>query len=311
MICKYGERKKAQDKVYPKGYVEMLEEQQSQLVSGLQELYKLTIDGKSWPGSPLRETHNGYPLTHDILDRLGALRPEGPTNTFGQFEENLVLAQQRLMGKGAEMQRKDSSDGTSTGASSPSSSNRLSTGSLFSNEPFPPRLRKPQSHQVQIKQEQARQAYANQADEYTPQLNIARIQQGYAQQQKERKRQRQPSVNQPSANQHSASPNQHSPNRPSLSQPPNQPVYFAPMPSTRNGTSISQDYPWGLDSSPESMLSFEPQLHVEPLDQQIGQFAARHAAIAAGLNSCLPTDEFNEDEFNLYFDTNPNGLARI
>merc|ERR1712029_1246389 len=72
-ICVFGERKKSQDKVYPKGYVEMLEQQQSQLVAGLRELYSKLRDGQPWPGAPLREAHGGHPLTHDILERLELL----------------------------------------------------------------------------------------------------------------------------------------------------------------------------------------------------------------------------------------------
>ncbi|KAI9680830.1 MAG: hypothetical protein M1817_004270 [Caeruleum heppii] len=72
-ICVFGKRKRSHDKVYPKGYVEMLEQQQVQLVVGLRELYQRTKNGAAWNGPPLADTENGHPLTHDILEGLGIL----------------------------------------------------------------------------------------------------------------------------------------------------------------------------------------------------------------------------------------------
>jgi hypothetical protein len=54
-------------------YVEMLEQQRSWLLHGLQELYRRTIDGKGWPGELLKLEPNGHPLIHDLLIRLGVL----------------------------------------------------------------------------------------------------------------------------------------------------------------------------------------------------------------------------------------------
>jgi len=118
-ICVFGERKKSHDKVYPKGYVEMLESQQAQLVTGLQELYKRMQNGQGWMGSPLKETSHGLPLTHDILERLGALKQEGNI-TSDVFEEDLTVLQQRLIADGAGfMQRQSSHDSHSDSAPSP------------------------------------------------------------------------------------------------------------------------------------------------------------------------------------------------
>ncbi|EXJ89979.1 hypothetical protein A1O3_03046 [Capronia epimyces CBS 606.96] len=118
-ICVFGERKKSQDKVYPKGYVEMLESQQAQLVAGLQELYKRTQNGQGWPGSALKETSHGIPLTHDILERLGVLKQDGHA-TEGVFEEDLTALQQRLFADGAGvMQRQPSHESHSDSAPSP------------------------------------------------------------------------------------------------------------------------------------------------------------------------------------------------
>jgi len=103
----FGERKKSQDKVYPKGYVEMLEQQQAQLVAGLRELYLRLQTNQGWPGAPLREAQGGHPLTHDILERLDLLHPAGDstsssTNThYEGFEEDCSRMQQKLLDRGA------------------------------------------------------------------------------------------------------------------------------------------------------------------------------------------------------------------
>jgi hypothetical protein len=97
----------------------MLENQQAQLVTGLQELYRRTQNGQGWIGSPLKETGHGAPLTHDILERLGALKQDGHA-TGEIFEEDLGLMQQRLIANGAGfMQRDTSSDSDSETAPSP------------------------------------------------------------------------------------------------------------------------------------------------------------------------------------------------
>lgn len=97
-ICVFGERKKTHDKVYPKGYVEMLEQQQSQLVSGLRELYRRLQAGESWPGKSLKESQGGFPLTHDILERLNVLQSStDPSVTHQGFEDDLQVLQQRCM----------------------------------------------------------------------------------------------------------------------------------------------------------------------------------------------------------------------
>jgi hypothetical protein len=96
----------------------MLENQQAQLVSGLQELYKRMQNGQGWTGAPLKEA-GGVPLTHDILERLGALKQDGH-NTSDAFEEDLNALQQRLIASGATMmQREASHDGSSESAPSP------------------------------------------------------------------------------------------------------------------------------------------------------------------------------------------------
>ncbi|KAI9781034.1 MAG: hypothetical protein M1816_002599 [Peltula sp. TS41687] len=115
-ICVFGERKRTHDKVYPRGYVEMLEQQQGQLVVGLQELYSRMQKGEGWPGVPLsKDAVTGQPLTHDILERVGALKPEregGPQ----RFEEDFNALQQQLYDKGAPPVLRHRSISSSSGA---------------------------------------------------------------------------------------------------------------------------------------------------------------------------------------------------
>ncbi|KAL5391526.1 hypothetical protein PMIN03_008461 [Paraphaeosphaeria minitans] len=129
-ICVFGERKKSQDKVYPKGYVEMLEQQQSQLVAGLRELYTRLQQGQAWPGAPLREAQGGHPLTHDILERLDLLHSsnDGGRNYEG-FEEDCNRMQQKLLERGAPFTRRRGS------TSSDSEHDHTSSGSSFSGTP--------------------------------------------------------------------------------------------------------------------------------------------------------------------------------
>jgi len=80
-------------------YVEMLEQQQGQLVNGLQETYHRLLEAELWPGSPLLE-NEGHPLTHDILCRLEIIKAkkEGEKDTF---EDDCGRLQQRLLAQGA------------------------------------------------------------------------------------------------------------------------------------------------------------------------------------------------------------------
>lgn len=124
-ICVFGERKKSQDKVYPKGYVEMLEQQQTQLVAGLRELYSRLQKGEGWPGQPLRESSGGHPLTHDILERLDLLHSSSDNSiNYEGFEEDCNRMQQRLLERGAPFTRRRgsvSSDSEHGHASTPTS----------------------------------------------------------------------------------------------------------------------------------------------------------------------------------------------
>lgn len=135
-ICVFGERKKSQDKVYPKGYVEMLEQQQTQLVAGLRELYSRLQRGESWPGQPLREASGGHPLTHDILERLDLLHPSSDQiSNYQGFEEDCNRMQQKLLDRGVDYTRRRgsvSSDSEHGHASSNSSGGGTPTTRSFS-----------------------------------------------------------------------------------------------------------------------------------------------------------------------------------
>lgn len=76
-------------------YIGLLETQQDQLVRGLQKLYQRIQEGTGWDGEPAKETCDGLPLTHDILQRLGILNPEQLTTAQG-FEDDLDTMKQRL-----------------------------------------------------------------------------------------------------------------------------------------------------------------------------------------------------------------------
>ncbi|KAL4860633.1 hypothetical protein BDV12DRAFT_209008 [Aspergillus spectabilis] len=87
-ICVFGKRKTVH-KAYPRSYVEKLEQQQIWLVKGLQELYRRVAAGTGWPGDRPSHESGDYPLTHDLLARLGALDQSKDEH----FEERLEILQ--------------------------------------------------------------------------------------------------------------------------------------------------------------------------------------------------------------------------
>ena len=77
-------------------YVEMLEQQQAQLVAGLEQTYRRLLAANMWPGAALQES-NGHPLVHDILARLNVLESDQDgSNDVEIFEEDCEKPQQRL-----------------------------------------------------------------------------------------------------------------------------------------------------------------------------------------------------------------------
>lgn len=79
----------------------MLEQQQSQLVAGLQEMYKRLWTAQAWTGPSLPEV-NGHPLTHDILAALDLLETKHDgSGEIEVFEEDCRKLQSRLVADGA------------------------------------------------------------------------------------------------------------------------------------------------------------------------------------------------------------------
>lgn len=110
----------------------MLEQQQAWLVHGLQELYRRTTEGEGWPGDRLKAEPNGHPLTHDLLTRLGAL----DHSKGDHFEENPEAMQQELWRN--DMQRQESSDGSSESPQSPIARSRFSSDAFSQTQTMPP-----------------------------------------------------------------------------------------------------------------------------------------------------------------------------
>lgn len=101
LTCCSLRRRRAFGNIYPKGYVEVLESQQAQLVTGLQKMYHRLLRASAWNGKPLDES-DGHPLTHDILDALSLLKSKcddyGALNIIEEGGEKL---QSSLSSEGA------------------------------------------------------------------------------------------------------------------------------------------------------------------------------------------------------------------
>lgn len=79
----------------------MLEQQQGQLVTALQETYRRLLAANAWNGPVLSET-NGYPLTHDILKALNLLETkQDGSGELETFEEDFSKIQSKLLSEGA------------------------------------------------------------------------------------------------------------------------------------------------------------------------------------------------------------------
>jgi len=93
----------------------MLEQQQSQLVAGLQATYHLLEKAGHWPGASLSE-EEGYPLTHDILERLDLLHTKSD-GEVESFEEDVEKLQERLISRGAALVPRRASMSSDAGSS--------------------------------------------------------------------------------------------------------------------------------------------------------------------------------------------------
>lgn len=79
----------------------MLEQQQSQLVSGLKEMYHRLQKASAWEGPTLDET-SGHPLTHDILSALNLLESKhDDSGELEVFEEDCDKLQSRMVSEGS------------------------------------------------------------------------------------------------------------------------------------------------------------------------------------------------------------------
>ena len=87
----------------------MIEQQQGQLVSGLQEMYHGLLAAGKWSGPALSEA-TGHPLTHDILAALDLLEVKGDgSGEMETFEEDCEKLQSRLYKAGAACMRQKGS----------------------------------------------------------------------------------------------------------------------------------------------------------------------------------------------------------
>lgn len=105
----------------------MLEAQQAKLVLGIRELHRRCKNAQGATGEQAQHTSNGSPSTHEILDSLGILKPDGQT-TPEPFEEDTRKMQATLFANGPALLRQESSD-TSSDIETP----------LTVEESFPPR----------------------------------------------------------------------------------------------------------------------------------------------------------------------------
>lgn len=127
----------------------MLEQQQSQLVAGLRELYRRLQEGENWPGKPLKKNAiGGHPLTHDILERLDLLHSTNdmPIKHEG-FEDDLSVLQEQCFatnGASSAHRKKSISEESEPGLSSdhsshgiPSPARTMSFADSFSRKELP------------------------------------------------------------------------------------------------------------------------------------------------------------------------------
>ncbi|KAK2747310.1 hypothetical protein FQN57_002208 [Myotisia sp. PD_48] len=266
-------------------YVEMLEQQQTQLVCGLQELYRIIITGEEWPGRPLKKSINGHPLTHDILDGIGCLTQEGLADDL--FEENLTLVQQRLLSQGVENMDRvvGSSDSSSSGSHSPgSTSQRLSVGDIFSNDTFVP----PSSDfRPYSTSQSSSNPHVSQTSQVLQQIQQQRQQQTRAQEQQFQEAQ---------------------------SQMDTSPQLFYPThttaPDMHPYSSWAQLSGNGLDDVPTSLDVLDPSFDLDCLQRTAAQLSRQMPNAGTNLSLPPPQVDFTEDDFNLFLNTNP-GPPRV
>ena len=143
----------------------MLEQQQQQLVSGLQKLYDIVINERGWKGVPLKTLTNGYPLTHDILERLRVPKTDSYIDIEGGFDEDLEALPKSpaTNGNGARKGSTDSDYHSQTPYPDPSSPEAFFTGLQFSHL-----NRLPPTPLIQYSQDQHSTKYNNSPHQENP-----------------------------------------------------------------------------------------------------------------------------------------------
>lgn len=150
----------------------MLEQQQQQLVGGLRELYDIVINERGWKGAPLKTLTNGYPLTHDILERLRVLKTDSDVDTEGRFEEDLEVRRKSpaTNGNGARKDSTDSDYHSQTPYPVPPSPEAFFTGLQFSHlNHLPP------TPLIQYSQDQHSTKYNNSPRQGNPKKSLCRV----------------------------------------------------------------------------------------------------------------------------------------
>ena len=74
MICLFGERDKTQDKIWPKGTVELQQKALNIYEEAIIELYKRALTRCPWDGPPVPQSGDGRPLIHAILANIGTCK---------------------------------------------------------------------------------------------------------------------------------------------------------------------------------------------------------------------------------------------
>jgi hypothetical protein len=105
------ERKVKRNQTYPERYVKMLEQQQSQLVSGLQEMYYRLQKASAWEGPSLSESSR-HPVANDILTALNLLElKQDDSGEVRKFEENRAMLRSKIVFESASSSHRGSSLG--------------------------------------------------------------------------------------------------------------------------------------------------------------------------------------------------------
>ncbi|KAL1584803.1 hypothetical protein WHR41_06556 [Cladosporium halotolerans] len=134
VVCFFSEGKRMSNRSHPKGYAEMLERQQAQLVAAIQEMYSRMRKASAWEGQPL-DHHGSPPLTHDILAALDLLEPKNDGSGEMESFEDLQDAPHSDSAYDSSPQRKrrrSASDSEQSRSTSPASQQKAGTSQSFS-----------------------------------------------------------------------------------------------------------------------------------------------------------------------------------